>query len=200
MLFTLVTWLSCTFTQSFTLQHLKALCVTIVSRFFPPLCKWGEQEWQGQPWAVVGPGSWMWLLSDLAGRQKHHQVRVVQLAFVTSTMQRATDGGGTPFPCFLWNLIQPCPLGAPQSNAFPYFRHSVFGVCVEYALRQQVKHGLLSTMCSLTSPVSWQETLSHSCKYPPHKQYMCLVRASFYFSYYSVMSNILLIFTVFFWC
>lgn len=29
----------------------------------------------------------------------------------------------------------------------------------------------------------WQETLPHSWKYLPHKQCMCLVKASFYFSY-----------------
>lgn len=54
----------------------------------------------------------------------------------------SSETSSSPFPC-----------GAPQSHALPYFLHSVFGVCVEYALRQRVKHGLLSTMCSLTSPV-----------------------------------------------
>lgn len=49
--------------------------------------------------------------------------------------------------------LSPFLTGAPQSSALPYFRHSVFEVCVEYALRQQAKHGLLGTMCSLTSPV-----------------------------------------------
>lgn len=130
MLFALVTWLSFTFTQSFTLQHLKALCVTVVSRFFPPLCKWGEQEWQGQLRAVVGPESWMWLLSDLAGRQKHHQVGVVQLATVTSTMQHATGRGETPFPCLLWNLIQPFPLWYSTVQCTPAFSSlSIRGMC-----------------------------------------------------------------------
>lgn len=71
--------------------------------FLPLLCRWGEWGWQGQPQALVGPGSWTWLLLEHVGSPKHQQV--IQLASVPLHWQ-TWDPSIHPSSCILWNLVQ----------------------------------------------------------------------------------------------